>query len=239
MKETPPLRWASRQLRRSLPSWCYLLFFLCAGAACQGTPAHNPPSPERGGSASSAPNHDGDARTKGRDDDPHDDDNDVKDAPARAPGLAPLGGSRPGKGLIGAVAPPLTARDREGRPIDLESFRGRVVVLNFWATWCPPCLEELPSFERLKNQLEGSPVDIVGISVDEGWEEIDKVLEKHPVTFLLGLNSDREDPARYGTVKFPETFIIDKQGKVVRKFVGAQIWDRGDQVARLIELAED
>lgn len=139
--------------------------------------------------------------------------------------------------LIGKPAPDFSLPLRNGQTLSLESLRGKVVVLNFWATWCPPCIEEIPALNRLHRQLKGLPVEVVGISVDDNWGEIEKLTMKRPVMFTLALDVPRGVPTRYGTSKFPETFILDKEGKVARKLIGAQLWDRGDFIAYLKNLA--
>lgn len=155
-------------------------------------------------------------------------------------GKAPAGGilmPATAPDLIGKPAPDFQASLRSGVPLGKDALRGKVVVLNFWATWCPPCIEELPSLERLRRQLKGLPVEIVGLSVDDSWEPIEKLTKERPIRFTLALDIARSVPGAFGTEKFPETYILDKNGVVVRKLIGAQIWDRGDFVAFLRELA--
>jgi peroxiredoxin len=141
--------------------------------------------------------------------------------------------------LIGKAAPAFTLPRSSGEPMSLEALKGKVVVLNFWASWCKPCVEELPSLERLRRQLKGAPVEIVGVSVDESWEPVKKLTQQRPVQFNILLDTSKSVPERYGTSRFPETFILDREGRVKRKLIGAQIWDRGDFVTYLKQLAKE
>lgn len=151
--------------------------------------------------------------------------------------LKPLGST--GDPLLNQPAPDFSLQQRNGETLSLTGLKGKVVVLNFWATWCAPCVEEIPALNRLYRQLKGLPVELVGISVDNGWAEVDKMLLKRPIQFKVALDTAQGVPTRYGTSKYPETFVINKQGVVVRKLIGAQLWDRGDFVAYLRKLAAE
>lgn len=136
------------------------------------------------------------------------------------------------------IAPAFKIKNKEGVEISLDTLKGNIVVLNFWATWCPPCLEEFPSLERLRHHLRNEKVKILALSVDESWDPVDKLLLDHKAKFDIFLDSSKTIPAMYGTSKFPETFIIDKDGKVDKIFIGAQIWDRGDIIQYIKELSK-
>ena len=128
-------------------------------------------------------------------------------------------GSHPGN--IERPAPQFTITDGS-RTVDLARLRGRVVVLNFWATWCAPCLEELPSLLALQRRMP--ELAVVAISRDENPEAYRRFVVQHHVDLLTVREPDQRVDTLYGTVQIPETYIIDKQGILRRKFVSAQDW---------------
>ncbi|MGF7180064.1 TlpA family protein disulfide reductase [Tunturiibacter psychrotolerans] len=128
-------------------------------------------------------------------------------------------GSRPGN--IDKPAPQFVMGDGT-RTVDLSKLRGRVVVLNLWATWCAPCIEELPSLLALQKQMPD--LAIVAVSMDQDPDVYKRFLVEHHVDVLTVRDEDQKVNALYGTVQIPETYIIDKQGVLRRKFIGAQVW---------------
>ena len=122
---------------------------------------------------------------------------------------------------IGSIAPDFTVADGTSS-VHLASLRGRVVVLNFWATWCPPCVEELPSLLALQQRMP--QVDVVAISIDEDDSIYHKFLIDHNVTLRTVRDTAQSSNALYGTYKLPETYVIDRKGILRRKFIGAQQW---------------
>ena len=106
--------------------------------------------------------------------------------------------------------------------IDLAKLRGKVVVLNLWATWCAPCVEELPSL--LAMQKEHPEIAVVAVSADQDDAVYRRFLVRHQVDVTTVRDSDQKVNAMYGTVQIPETYIIDRQGVLRRKFIGAQDW---------------
>jgi thiol-disulfide isomerase/thioredoxin len=108
------------------------------------------------------------------------------------------------------------------RTVDLSKLRGRVVVLNLWATWCAPCIEELPSLLALQRKMPD--VQIIAVSMDQDPGVYHRFLTEHHVDILTFRDADQRVNALYGTVQIPETYIIDKQGILRRKFIGAQNW---------------
>lgn len=122
---------------------------------------------------------------------------------------------------IGKPAPDFTVTD-SGRTIQLSSYRGKVVVLNFWASWCPPCIEEIPSLNQLQHQMP--QLVVLGVDVDEDPEAYRQFLIEHQVDFTTIRDAQRRSNVLYGTVRFPESFVIDRHGKVRRKFISAQDW---------------
>jgi cytochrome c biogenesis protein CcmG, thiol:disulfide interchange protein DsbE len=122
---------------------------------------------------------------------------------------------------IGKLAPDFSITDGS-RTVSLRDYRGKLVVLNFWATWCAPCVEEIPSLNELQRQMP--QVVVLGISIDEDAQAYRQFLAQHPVDFLTIREGDRDTSSRYGTVLFPESYIIDQHGVIRRKFVNSQDW---------------
>ncbi len=122
-------------------------------------------------------------------------------------------------------APDFTLTDLHGKKVSLSDFKGKIVLLHFWATWCPPCLEEVPSLERLTQRTKDSLKDfaVLAVSVDKNTDDIKTKLPK----LNLDVYSDPEGELAktYGTEKFPETYILNKEGKLVAKFIGSRNWD--------------
>jgi len=116
-----------------------------------------------------------------------------------------------------------TLKDYAGRDVALSSLKGRVVLLNFWATWCPTCVIEMPSLERLQTLEKGKPFSLLAVSVDEKWDEVRRFFKDGTKMTVL-LDAERKMPARYGTEKFPETFLIDKEGNVRFYVISDRDW---------------
>jgi peroxiredoxin len=111
----------------------------------------------------------------------------------------------------------------DGTSVTLSKNLGSVVLINFWATWCEPCLAEVPSLERLTKRAEKLGLKVFAVSVDKSFEEIKKALPDTKLNVLL--DADSSVAAKYGTVKFPETWVIDKEGKIIARFIGSRDWD--------------
>ena len=126
------------------------------------------------------------------------------------------------------AAPELRLRAGEGgEEVVLSSLRGKWVFLNFWATWCPPCRDEMPSMEMLNRRLQrdhAGKVEMIAISVDEDWNEVNRFFGTTKPTFKVLWDRSKQSAFAYSTRKFPETFLIDPEGKVVAKFVGPRDW---------------
>jgi cytochrome c biogenesis protein CcmG, thiol:disulfide interchange protein DsbE len=130
-------------------------------------------------------------------------------------------GSRPPR--IGTAAPDFTVRDSD-RTVTLSQFKGQVVVLNFWATWCPPCIEEMPSLVQMQQRMKVNGVTVLAVSVDVDNSNYRRFLRDHNVNLLSVRDPDQKSNGLYGTFKFPETYVIDRNGVVRRKFIGAVDW---------------
>jgi cytochrome c biogenesis protein CcmG/thiol:disulfide interchange protein DsbE len=126
----------------------------------------------------------------------------------------------------GFPAPDFTLSDLNGRRIRLSDLRGHVVFLNVWATWCPPCREEMPSMERLYRRLQDTSFIMLAVSVDEGGAEtVRRFVDRVGISFPVLLDPRGTVPSRYGVTGFPETFIIDRQGQVIQHTIGPEDWD--------------
>ena len=139
-------------------------------------------------------------------------------------------GSRPPR--IGEAAPDFSVQD-SGSTVALHDLKGKVVVLNFWATWCPPCVEEMPSLIRMQSELKDKGVTVLAVSLDVDENAYKKFLKDHGVELLAVRDASQKSNALYGTFKFPETYIIDRQGKVRRKFIGPVDWTQPEIVSYL------
>jgi cytochrome c biogenesis protein CcmG, thiol:disulfide interchange protein DsbE len=128
-------------------------------------------------------------------------------------------GSHPGN--IDKPAPQFVVGDGS-RTVDLSKLRGRVVVLNLWASWCAPCIEGLPSLLALQKQMP--ELVIVAVSMDQDPDVYNRFLLKNHVNLVTVRDEEQRVNALYGTAQIPETYIIDRQGVLRRKFVSAQNW---------------
>ena len=125
----------------------------------------------------------------------------------------------------GDRAPEFSLTSLDGKTVSLSSFRGRVVMVHFWATWCPPCVEEIPTLERLYRASFGKDLEILAVSVDEGGAgAVGEFMQKNRFTLPVLLNPDQSVARNYGTFKFPETYLVDREGIVRRKIIGAADW---------------
>ena len=139
-------------------------------------------------------------------------------------------GTRPPR--IGEAAPDFTVQDSE-RKVALSDLRGQVVVLNFWATWCPPCVEEMPSLENMQQRLKQKGVTVLAVSLDADESAYSRFLSDYKIDLLTVRDLQQKSGALYGTFKYPETYVIDRQGIVRRKFVGPVDWNQPEIVSYL------
>jgi cytochrome c biogenesis protein CcmG/thiol:disulfide interchange protein DsbE len=150
----------------------------------------------------------------------------------RAPNVAEVGGYPPDFTL-----PTLDTGSTDRAPIHLSEHRGHVVLVNFWATWCPPCIEETPSLEALSNNMRKLGVEVIGVSVDQDPAAVKKFIGEHNLSFPIVLDPDQRVASRYGTSKFPETYILDRDGRVAEKIIGATNWADPQMVSFVENLA--
>ena len=129
----------------------------------------------------------------------------------------------PAASAAGALAPPFSAQDLDGKPVALADLRGKVVVLNEWATWCEPCRAEIPQLEALYRELAPRGLVMVGVSVDAFGtaSDVRDFAREHDMTYPIWLDPDKHFAAKFVTVGVPETFVIDRAGKIRRRQIGA------------------
>jgi len=128
---------------------------------------------------------------------------------------------------VGSAAEDFTVRDADGQ-VTLNEFRGRVLVLNFWATWCTPCSQELPSLMDMQDHMRSRGVVVLGVSIDVDNDAYHRFLKQRNVNFLTVRDPEQKVAALYGTSGWPETYIIDRQGVMRRKIVGPIDWDSSE-----------
>lgn len=135
--------------------------------------------------------------------------------------------------------PDLHLPDTDGIYARLSDYKGKVIFLNFFATWCPPCRREMPSIQKLHNKMKGKKIEIVCVSVDRG--DKNKVLDfirSGGYTFKVLLDSDGSAADKYSVTSIPATFIIDKKGTIVSRVIGERDWAGDDIVKELTWLAK-
>ena len=138
---------------------------------------------------------------------------------------------------VGEAAPDFILPRLSGEPISLSDFRREVVVVNFWATWCPPCIDETPSLTRFAEQMRGLGVTVIGVSVDQDAQALGKFVAGAQLTFPIARDPDQSVASRDGTSKFPESYIIDTEGRIAKKIVGAVDWQDPRVIAFVRNLA--
>jgi peroxiredoxin len=136
---------------------------------------------------------------------------------------------------IGSNAPDFTVQDAD-HSVSLSQFRGKVVVLNFWATWCPPCIEETPSLVKMQTHLKDKGVVVLAVSIDADNAEYHRFLKSYNVNLVTVRDEARKASSLYGTFGWPESYVIDRNGVLRRKFIGAVDWTSPEIVEYLSKL---
>lgn len=149
----------------------------------------------------------------------------------------------------GSVVPAYAAPALDGETVSLESLRGRVVLFNVWATWCPPCRWEMPAMERLHQALHAEGLEVVAVSVDALPGEVDHagrpggnvaaMVDELGLSFTILLDPRGEVMRRFGVQGLPTTYVIDREGKVVRRVLGPVHWDAPPHLDLIRELLEE
>ena len=138
--------------------------------------------------------------------------------------------------IIGQEAPAFTLEDLDGNSVSLQDYKGKVLLINFWATWCPPCKDEIPSLNQLHKKYSGKDFAVIGISTDDKKKAIVKFIKKHKVDFIIPHDKDGKIMREYKVFSLPTSFLIDKQGNIVEKFLGPHDWVEKDFLKKIDNL---
>ena len=131
---------------------------------------------------------------------------------------------KPGVISVGQQAPDFVTKDESGKEIRLSDFRGKLVFLNFWATWCAPCIEEMPDLNTLNETFKDRKFQMMAVSVDTNWKVVKDFYEKHNIAIPTYLDPGQQARNTYKVRGYPETFIIDRNGSVLKYVIGPQRW---------------
>jgi peroxiredoxin len=123
------------------------------------------------------------------------------------------------------TGPDFELKDPAGKQLSLKELRGKVVFLNFWATWCPPCIEEMPAMERLHQELQKDGLVILAVNFQEGPERVKEFFAKHNFTFAALLDRDGKVSELYQAWALPVSVIINKRGELAARAMGSNAWD--------------
>jgi peroxiredoxin len=143
---------------------------------------------------------------------------------------------RPGKA---PRAPDFTLEDLSGNRLSLKQLRGKVVFLNFWATWCVPCRQEMPAMEKLHRELKGEGLEVVAINFREEKKEVRKFFTELGLTFTALLDGDGKVSDEYGVWSLPLSYFVDRKGEFIGKAMGDRKWDSREAKAFFQELLRE
>ncbi len=135
---------------------------------------------------------------------------------------------RPGSDMVsieeGKSAPDFMVKGLQGNDVRLSDYRGRLVFLNFWATWCPPCREEMPSIEDLYRSMQGRPFQILAVSIDDDPSQVVGFRQFAGYTFPMFMDKEQKAATIYRTTGVPETYLIGPDGTLLYKIIGPRDW---------------
>jgi peroxiredoxin len=149
-----------------------------------------------------------------------------------ANGISPLNSDN----IIKSKAPDFTLKDLNGKTVSLAAFKGKVVLLNFWATWCPPCRAEMPALNKLHHMLKPRGLEVIAVSTDRSINDIKDFLESHKVDFTVLFDADRNAAKQYRVFSMPTTFLISRSGIIVEKFYGEYDWTEPETKGKIEKL---
>lgn len=126
--------------------------------------------------------------------------------------------------LVGKKAPEFTVKNLSGKSVPLSAFKGKPILLNFWATWCPYCREERPSLNSLYREYKDRGLVIISVSTDRSPQKVRAYLERIPMNFIILMDNDSKAARLYGVYSLPTNFLIDREGIIKHKFMGLRNW---------------
>ncbi len=129
------------------------------------------------------------------------------------------GGGPPGSS--GTIAPEISLRDLNGKPLTLADYKGKVVLLDFWATWCTPCRGEIPHFVEFQNNYHDQGLQVIGVSMDDDAKPVAEFYQQYKMNYPVGMGTTQLADAYGGILGLPVTFLIGRDGRIVQKYVGA------------------
>ncbi|MGH9317704.1 MAG: TlpA family protein disulfide reductase [Thermoanaerobaculia bacterium] len=136
-----------------------------------------------------------------------------------------------------SAASELPIFDRSGQKIDLSKEKGRLLIIHFWATWCPPCVEEIPALSRFWDKYRGrSDIGLYAVSVDKDWKTIDAFSSKNPNRLPIYRDPNSGTSQRFGSTQYPETYITNSNGRVLYRVQGAVEWNDPEFQRRIEQL---
>ncbi|MEK6682123.1 MAG: TlpA disulfide reductase family protein [Nitrospirota bacterium] len=138
--------------------------------------------------------------------------------------------------VIGSPAPDFELKDLNKKSVRLSDYKGKVVFLNFWATWCKPCKEEMPAMELLYKALKGKDFEMIAVSIDRDISKVEPFVKELKLTFPIVLDFMGKADRRYKLTGVPETYIIDQNGVIVEKILGPRDWTRPESIGVVLEL---
>ena len=136
----------------------------------------------------------------------------------------------------GAATPPLVLKDLSGKTHNLKDYRGQVVLINFWATWCPPCRAEMPSMQRLKEKMAGRPFVILAVDMGETEDAVKSYIREIKTDFTVLMDKDGHALKAWKVFAFPTSYVVDAQGKIRYGLFGASEWDEAGTVEKITRL---
>ena len=140
------------------------------------------------------------------------------------------------KPWTGGPAPQLALRDLAGQPVKLSDFKGKVVLINFWATWCAPCIEEMPSMQRLRDKLSLAGFEVLAVNYQEAPARINDFLKKRPLKLTILRDHDGSARTGWGVRVFPTSFVIDSEQRIRYTVIGDVDWTSPKVEAQIREL---
>jgi len=124
----------------------------------------------------------------------------------------------------GDIAPDFKIAADDGKTFTPENFGGKLLVLNFWASWCPPCVEETPSLEQFAREFSSQGVVVLGVSIDRNENLYKKFIQRYGISFETARDPESNISSSYGTFQIPESYVIDRNGRVLEKVISSQNW---------------